>query len=160
MPCACSFLIAFALLIPLSPLLAQQTAEQFEPAEQKQSKQKTSGAGAFEGRYYYMDGTSTVHTWEFSLDGTYLYTRASRAAGTSVRTSERGTYVISGGNIELHPSKETTGFATPSVGGRGTIIGGGTEAQAGIKRLKFQLIGPGGRDGIILDGKKMKPKSW
>lgn len=139
---------------------AEQTGASSGAVEQKQTKQSPPPKGAFEGRYYYMDGVSTLHTWEFSPEGAYLYTRASRGAGTSVRTSERGTYTVSGGYLELHPSATTTGYATPSAGGRGSLVGGGTEAQAGMKRVKFQLLGTAGKDGIILDGIKMKPKTW
>ncbi len=37
--------------------------------------------------------------------------------------------------------------------------GGGTEAKMEVKRLKIQFLNAG-KQGIILDGKTMKVKTW
>lgn len=112
----------------------------------------------FTGRYFGYEG-KTLHTWDFYEDGTFLHTRILSGAGTSVRNSERGDFQLDGEYLELKIGKATTGALTPAVGGRDTLIAGGTEAKKEIRKLKIQFL-KDGKAGILLDGKPLKVKTW
>lgn len=109
----------------------------------------------FTGRYFGYEGR-TLHTWDFNPDGTFLHTRIVSGSGTNVRNSERGTFRLADDYVELKAAKTATGFTTPSVGGRETLVGGGTAAKVEVVRLKIQFL----KDGIVLDGVKMRVKTW
>src|SRR5438552_954263 len=55
---------------------------------------------AFSGRYYGYEGR-TLHTWNFNPDGTFLHTSIAAGVGTSVRSSEKGTFRMSDEYLEL-----------------------------------------------------------
>ncbi|HEY6837821.1 MAG TPA: hypothetical protein VI389_03680 [Geobacteraceae bacterium] len=115
--------------------------------------------GAIAGSYYYMEG-SILHTWDFAADGTYLYTEAARGAGISRRTSERGTYAIKGNTLEVHPTRQTGATASGTTGGHTDTLTAGTAGKAETRRYQVKLLGPAGNEGMILDGVRMKAKTW
>lgn len=111
----------------------------------------------FSGRFYGMDGR-LLHTWDFNDDGAFYHATAVQGAGTSVRTGERGTFEAAGGELILRVEGAASGFATPGVGGRSTALGGGADASKSTRRLKLKVLRKG--EGIVLDGLRLKPKSW
>lgn len=118
-----------------------------------------AGGTSIEARYYYMAG-GVLHTWDFSANGTYLYTEVVSGAGFSGRSSERGTYTISGGILEVRAKKKTDATTSTVTGGDRSTLTGDTEASNEVRRYKVRLIGPSGRDGMVLNGIQMKRKSW
>jgi len=110
----------------------------------------------FSGRFYGMEGR-LMHTWDFYPDGTFLHRTI---AGSAASTSERGTFAVSGGVIDLYVTRQAASYSAPTVGGRGTAYGGGANDSAEHRRLKIGMRGPGGKDGIVLDGVELKVKSW
>ncbi len=111
----------------------------------------------FTGNYYGYDGR-TLHTWEFRADGTFLHTWIASGAGTSVRNSERGRFAVSGNILELRIDSAAGGFVTPGAGGRTTVSGGSSSAAAETRRLRIQFVK--GEGAVVLDGLRLKPKSW
>lgn len=116
-------------------------------------------SGAIAASYYYMD-RGILHTWDFAADGTYLYTEATRGAGFSRRTSERGTYLISGNTLEVHPTRQTGATASGTTGGNVNTLTAGTDSKREARRYRVKLIGPAGKEGMVLDGVRMKAKTW
>ena len=112
---------------------------------------------AFSGRYYGYEGR-TLHTWDFNPDGTFLHTSIAAGVGTSVRSSEKGTFRMLGQYLELALASGATGFTAPAVGGRGAVVGGAADRMAEVRRLRIEFQSPG--QGILLDGISMKVKSW
>ena len=125
------------------------------PAANPPAKPAPSGHAAFTGNYYGMDGR-TLHTWEFHADGSFLHTWVASGAGTSVRSSERGSFQLAGSTLELRIWSNATAFATPGVGGRTTDIGGGGGGSTETRRVAMRFAEPN----LILDGLELKPKSW
>ncbi|MBI5630922.1 MAG: hypothetical protein HY921_08565 [Elusimicrobia bacterium] len=109
----------------------------------------------FHGRYYRMEGR-LLHTWDFNEDGTFYH--ATVISGS--RTGERGEFEVKKGEMILRVKSQASAFMAQGVGGRSTVLGGGQEASEEVRRLKFKPLGPGGSEGILLDGQKLKPKSW
>ena len=107
------------------------------------------------GSYFGYHGR-TLHTWDFRSDSTFLHTWIASGAGTSVRNSERGAYRLTGNVVELKIVSAAGGFVSPGVGGRSVAVGGGAEARPEVRRLKFEVSD----SGVVLDGVKLKPKSW
>ncbi|MGC9969451.1 MAG: hypothetical protein ABSE56_02555 [Bryobacteraceae bacterium] len=107
------------------------------------------------GNYFGYEGR-TLHTWDFNINGTYLHTWIAAGAGASVRNSERGAFAVFGDELELRPASAAGGFVTPGAGGRSTVVGGGEDSGSPRRRLKFVRS----ENGILLDGMKLKPKSW
>lgn len=107
------------------------------------------------GSYYGYEGR-TLHTWEFHADGTFLHTWIASGAGTSVRSSERGAYSLSGETLELKIASAASAFATPGAGSRTTLLGGGAAESSEVRRVKVRLDS----GGLMLDGMRLKPKSW
>jgi hypothetical protein len=132
--------------IPILMLMAALAVAGDPPASQ-----------AIRGNYFGYEGR-TLHTWEFSPGGTFLHTWIAAGAGTSVRNSERGVFILNGDVLELRLKSAAGGFATPGVGGRSTISGGGAEASSEVRKLKIQIFKS--ESGIVLDGVKLKPRSW
>jgi hypothetical protein len=110
------------------------------------------------GRYYYQDERGILHNWDFAADGTYLY-REVYSAGTMTRSSsERGAYTLDGGMLAVRVTR-TTDAANTTAGGRTTMMSGET-GSGQTRHYAFQLVGPSGRDGIVMDGITLKPRSW
>lgn len=109
-------------------------------------------------RYYYVDAQNLLHTWDFVGDGTYLYREVYNGGSTSHGTSERGTYTISGGVLEVHVTRVTTASGT-TVNGTTTMAAGET-GPGQTRRYSFRMLGTQGKDGIVMDGITLKPKSW
>jgi hypothetical protein len=118
----------------------------------------TGGAtSAFSGNYFGSDGR-TLHTWDFARDGSFLHTWIVSGAGTSVRNSERGKFALVGHSLELVIGSSASGFVTPGFGARTTVVGGGADASTETRRLKIDFLKS--ENSIMLDGVKLKPKSW
>ena len=134
-----------------------------EPASQDAVKSPPAQTPApapssrFSGNYYGYDGR-TLHTWDFHPDGTFLHTWIASGAGTSVRNSERGRFELAGNTLDLKIDSTAGGFVTPGVGGRTTGVGGSSGAAAETRRLRIQFVKSEGA--VVLDGVKLKPKSW
>jgi hypothetical protein len=107
------------------------------------------------GNYFGYEGR-TLHTWDFNINGTYLHTWIAAGAASSVRNSERGAFAVFGDELELRPASAAGGFVTPGTGGRSTVVGGSEDSGSPRRRLKFIRS----ESGILLDGMKLKPKSW
>jgi hypothetical protein len=118
-----------------------------------------TGGTTIEARYYYMAG-GVLHTWDFSADGTYLYTEVVSSGGFSGRSSERGSYTISGAVLEVRAKKKTDATTSTVTGGDRSTLTGDTGASHEVRRYKVRLIGPFGRDGMVLNGIQMKRKTW
>lgn len=116
-------------------------------------------AGTLNARYFYMEG-GVLHTWEFAPDGTYLYTEAMKGAGFSRRNSERGTYRLAGTTLEVRPAKQTEAAVAGAPDGKTSTLTAGTGSTTQTHRYRVKLLGPAGREGMILDGVRMKVKSW
>jgi hypothetical protein len=101
-----------------------------------------------------------LHTWDFAPNGTYLYTEVMKGAGFSRRTSERGTYRIAGNMLEVHPTRQTGATASGTTGGKTDTLTAGTDSRKETRRYRVKMLGPAGRDGMVLDGVPMKAKSW
>jgi hypothetical protein len=115
-------------------------------------------ASRFSGKYFGFEGR-TLHTWEFYESGTFLHTTVASGAGTSVRSSERGRYRLLGDTLELKFTSSASGFVTLGIGHNNTILGGdGEGGNSETRKLKVQITTA--EKGIILDGIKLKPKSW
>jgi hypothetical protein len=116
-------------------------------------------ADAFHGRFY---GTieRTLHTWDFSRDGTFLHTTIASGAGTSVRNSERGRFRLEGDALVLEVESTAGGFVTPAVGARTAQIGASSGASASTRRLTLTKVGPDASGGIVLAGARLRPKNW
>jgi len=113
----------------------------------------------FTGLWYLYKGGSSEETWEFFGDSMFRHTWIAAGSGTSARTSERGRFRVSGSSITLHVTSQTGGTVSPSVGGHGSLLTGGTECKDEARHLSFQLLGPEGAGGILLDGVKLKFRS-
>lgn len=116
-----------------------------------------SAGSKLAGNYFGTDGR-TLNTWEFHTDGTFLHTWAASGTGTSVRNSERGQFQLSSDTVVLKIASSASGFTTPGVGGRSTLVGGAADSTSEIRKLKIQFLKS--EKAILLDGIKLKPKSW
>ncbi|GEM_PF-5105411 len=114
-------------------------------------------ASSFNGRYFGSQG-KILHTWDFNSDGSFLHTTIASGSGTHVRNSEKGRFHLTDGYIELSVTSAAGGYTTPGTGGRDTLVGGDHETKKEIRRLKIEILGA--NEGIVLDGIKMKVKSW
>lgn len=101
-------------------------------------------------RGYYAMVNGALEKWDFYHDGTFLHEGVAAGAGTSVRTSERGIYRIQGSALTLRIGKTATAFATP--GSNSSLIGGGSDPNSRTVKMKIQLLGADGSDGMVLDG--------
>lgn len=117
-----------------------------------------TGGVRWTGRYYQTDQQSLLHTWDFVDDGTYLYREVYNGGGVSHGTSERGTYILTGNTLEVHVRRITDASGS-TVSGRTTMAAGET-APGRTRRYTFAFLGPLGRDGIVMNGVLLKPKSW
>ena len=129
------------------------------PSSPNSNPTSTGRTADFTGKYWVRDENG-LQTWDFNSDGTFYHAWIAGGAGTSARSSEKGTFHLSGEYLVLNVTSGASAFATPSVGGRGTLVGGGAEAKGEVRRLKIELLGPGGRDGIVLDSVKLAVKHW
>lgn len=110
----------------------------------------------FTGLWYLYSGGSSEETWEFWGDSMFRHTWIAAGYGTSTRTSERGRFHVSGNRITLHITSQTGGTVSPSVGGMGSLLTGGAECKDETRRVGFELLGPQGANGILLDGARLK----
>lgn len=116
--------------------------------------------GAITGRFYRMDSANRMETWEFVSDGTYLRTTIAGGRGAAVRTSERGTYRIANGVMEVQVTKTTGASTTTVTGGDRTTMTGATPPSSEVRRYRITLLGTNGSAGMELDGAAYKVKSW
>lgn len=140
-----------------NPVPVQPPETQIEP-----KSSPNEGGERFQGIYFHMDGR-TLHKWDFLEDGTFLHQIIAGGGGTAVRNSERGTYILNGGEITLKVNRSATAFSTPGIEDRGkktTILGGGADDGGETRKAKLGFVGPKGADGITLDGVSMKPRKW
>jgi hypothetical protein len=135
---------------PVSAKPVAAPAPEAVPSPDHHSAQLTGNYFGFEGRL--------LHTWEFNKNGTFLHTRITSGSGTSVRNSERGHFRLSGDTLELAIASAASGFATPSAGGKGALLGGSNESTAEVRKLRIEFLKVD--KSIVLDGIKLKPKSW
>ena len=84
----------------------------------------------FSGRFFVLQG-GALHTWEFRPDGTFEHAWAP-VRGNGAASFEAGTFRMAGPYLMLAVLR----------GGRGR----------GMRQFRLDLRGPGGRDGILLDG--------
>jgi hypothetical protein len=116
-----------------------------------------SGGSRLTGNYFGFDG-KTLHTWEFHADGTFLHTWMASGSGTSVRSSEKGAFRLSGDRLQIQVTSLAGGFSTPGVGGRSSLSGGGAEASSEVRNLTFHWTAVD--QSMMLDGIVLKLKSW
>lgn len=116
-----------------------------------------AGSQLLSGNYYgYAHGA--LHTWDFSGDGTFLHTWIASSSGSTIRNSERGRFRVAGSTLELTIQSAAGGYATEGVGGRTIAIGGGSASATEVRRLPVRFLPA--EKAIVLDGIKLKPKSW
>lgn len=117
----------------------------------------------FKGNFYVYRGNSE-EMWEFYEDGTYLHRSIAAGGGTSVGVSERGSFVVAPDrkSIELRVTKTTSAYSAPTVGGKGTALGAGSDQSRQVRVLKLNLNGPKGPHGtgIILGGVPLNVRPW
>ncbi|MDD5544863.1 MAG: hypothetical protein PHX83_16980 [Acidobacteriia bacterium] len=112
----------------------------------------------FSGIWYLYNGGSSEETWEFFGDSMFRHTWISAGVGTSVRTSERGRFHVSGNSITLHITSQSGGSVSGSSSG-GSILTGGTQCKDETKQMSFRLLGNQGDGGIVLNGTTIKFRS-
>jgi len=142
----------------LSAAAAEQSQNQqafADPSPAAATASPAPSGRSFAGKYFGYEGR-TLHTWDFHADGSYLHTWIAAGAGTSVRNSERGAFQVIGEEVELRPAAEAGGFVTPGAGSRSTVVGGRADSGPPLRRLKLVRS----ESGVVLDGMKLKPKSW
>ena len=106
----------------------------------------TDPGSTLQGSYTFTNASNGVQsTWDFSADGSYRYTKVG-ANSFSAPTTETGTYSISGGTLEMRASAASN-------------APGGAASNGTVHRYKVQVIGPGGRDGLILSGHQLQRKN-
>ena len=93
-----------------------------------------------------------LQKWDFHHDGTFLHEGIMAGVGAAARNSQRGTYRIEGNIVILQVQNTATAFSTG--GGGDSTLGGSSAMAAQIIRMKIQLIGADGADGIVLNGTK------
>jgi hypothetical protein len=118
------------------------------------------GPGAMKASFYHMNGPSSETTWDFLADGTYLKTSIGGGTGVSARSSERGTYTISNGTLEVHVTRKTGASTTTVTGGDRSILTGSTQQASEVHRYAIELLGTNGGGGMVLDGVTYKVKTW
>lgn len=91
-------------------------------------------AGAFRRNFAYSDDAMGVsHRWEFFDDGTFAHSLTTPPGQTAPPPREVGFYTVLGGQIRLwqpHPAVDRT--------------------------VTFELLGPNGQIGVVLDGVRMR----
>lgn len=80
------------------------------------------------------DELGLTHRWEFFDDGTFAHSVTGAGASDGAPPTELGWYSVSAGQIRLWKEKPEMDRTVP-----------------------FEPIGQGGKDGVILDGLKLKP---
>ena len=125
---------------PEVPLEANTTADGANAAPAA-----TPPPADFSGRFYGLQG-QMMHRWEFRSDGTFEHGWAPRNASSGAANVEAGTYRVVGPYVMLVILRGSTG--RPAGAGPQT------------RRTGLQMRGPGGRDGIVLDGMMLKPQTW
>jgi len=116
-------------------------------------RQSASGSTAWRGRYYAGAGLSNEE-WDFLPNGTFRHEGLDAGvAGATVRKTERGTFLIAGGTLKLSITLETTGVDRHAVLGQAEMVSGQARVLK-TREMRIQLIGPQGRDGIVLDNKR------
>jgi hypothetical protein len=132
-------------------------------AAKRRSKLRAGPRPTLSGRFFGYEGP-TLHTWEFSTDGTFVHTVVSGPAESSSRSQERGTYAQWDDSLDLTVSTEAgVGTAGSDASpGSGLVLGGHADAKVPKRRVQmtYRLLGENGADGIVLDGTTLKPKSW
>jgi hypothetical protein len=126
------------------------------PASDPAPVSRTPVAG-FSGNYYGYEGR-TLHTWEFQPNGGFLHTWIVSGGGANIRNSERGRFELERDVLVLKVSSAATGFTAQGVGGNSTLVGGGAQDASEIRRVKIAFVK--NEDALVLDGVKLKPKSW
>lgn len=111
---------------------------------------------ALSGRFFMLQG-QTLHTWEFRPDGTFEHAWAPRGASTGVGNVEAGAFRVVGPYVLLTILRGSTGPSGAGAGSRGRLTGRSAGAGPEVRRMMLQARGPGGRDGITLDGMMLKP---
>lgn len=111
------------------------------------STSSSSDVGSMlQGSYTFTNpGNGVQSTWDFSPDGSYRYSKVG-ADSFSAPSTESGTYSISGGTLEMRPNSAS---GSP----------GGTVSNGTVHRYKVTVQGPGGRDGLILNGHQLQRKN-
>jgi hypothetical protein len=118
------------------------------------------GPGAMKASFYHMNGPSSETTWDFLADGTCLKTSIGGGTGVSARSSERGTYTISNGTLEVHFTRKTGASTTTVTGGDRSTLTGSTQQASEVHRYAIELLGTNGSGGMVLDGVTYKVKTW
>lgn len=136
---------------------APEIQEPRREARSEISRPEAAPVPKIAGSHFGFDGR-TLHTWEFNRDGSFLHTWIVSGAGTGIRNSERGTYRLAGESLELKLTSSASAFTTPGVGGRSTLSGGGAGTASEKRQLKVEHLTS--ENAILLDGVKLKPKSW
>jgi hypothetical protein len=103
------------------------------PSARSAGKPPFTPEGTFQRSYVYSDELNLTHTWEFYLDGTFSH---SVTGGSGGGPNEAGWYTRRRTQLRLW-------LAQPSAD----------------RTVDFELLGPDGVDGAVLDGARMKPAS-
>jgi hypothetical protein len=117
-------------------------------------------AGGFDGHFFRMTGGSSMEMWDFSATGRYSRTRVAGGGGFSGRSSEVGTYSVSGGVLVLHPENNYDASATTAAGGKNSTLTGAKGPAEPSQRLPFKLLGSHGKNGAVIGGNRYQLKNW
>jgi hypothetical protein len=105
---------------------------------------------------YYAVENGSLDQWTFYPDGSFLHEGAIPGAG--IARSERGAYVISHGYIELHINKSSSSVSAPGTRTISGVHAAFQDKKSQVRRMKIQLLGRNGEDGIVLGNERLKAK--
>lgn len=160
-----------------APRSSQATSSPSAPAAAPAAKSATaspncdpfgSAAGAtpgprttgWQGLYYRMYN-GALDKWSFLKNGCFVHEGVVAGAGAAVRGTERGSFLIGPGWIELTIVRSTTGYTTGSVSAsNGYTLGAGSHTGVRTLRLPFRLLGKQGSEGMILNHARYKVRFW
>jgi hypothetical protein len=91
-------------------------------------------AGAFVKNFTATDELGVTHRWEFFDDGTFAHAITGAGSSDAAPPTELGWYSVSPGQLRLWKEKPEMDRTVP-----------------------FELIGQDGKNGVVLDGLKLKP---
>ena len=107
----------------------------------------------FLNRGYFAMVNGKVEEWNFSLNGTFTHVTVVPGFG---RHFQRGYYVISNGSLEISANESITAGAGSAVHGQLAFLNN----KKNVQTMRIQLIGPGGKNGMVLNGIRYEVKTF
>ena len=109
----------------------------------------------FLNRGYFAMVNGNVQEWNFSPNGTFTHVTVVPGFG---RHFQRGYYMISNGSLEISTNESITAGAGAAVHGQLAF----QNNKKNVQTMRIQLIGPGGKNGMVLNGIRyeVKTSNW